>query len=207
MEFKTLRNIESSFKQIRLFTFVFAVLCFAVVGVVVIKSYQFAEEQRQKIYVLDNGKSLMVALSQDMSINRPVEAREHVRRFHELFFTVAPDKNAIESNVKRAFNLADQSAFDYYKDLQEKGYYNRVISGNIQQRVEVDSVVADFNNYPYSVKTYARQFIIRSSNLTIRSLITNCSLVNSVRSDSNPQGFTIEKFNVLENKDVETVER
>ena len=207
MEFKTLRNIESSFKQIRLFTFVFAALCFAVVGIVVFKSYQFAEDQRQKIYVLDNGKSLMVALSQDMSINRPVEAREHVRRFHELFFTVAPDKNAIESNVKRAFNLADQSAFDYYKDLQEKGYYNRIISGNIQQRVEVDSVVANFDSYPYTVKTYARQFIIRSSNLTIRSLITNCSLVNSVRSDSNPQGFTIEKFNVVENKDIETVER
>lgn len=207
MEFKTLRNIESSFKQIRLFTFVFAVLCFGVVGVVVLKSYQFAEQQREKIYVLDNGKSLMVALSQDMSINRPVEAREHVRRFHELFFTVAPDKNAIESNVKRAFNLADQSAFNYYKDLQEKGYYNRIISGNIQQRVEVDSVVANFNSYPYDVKTYARQFIIRSSNLTIRNLITNCFLVNSVRSDSNPQGFTIEKFNVIENKDVETVER
>lgn len=207
MEFKSLKNIESSFKQIRLFTLVFIVLCFGVVGVVVFKSYQFAEEQRQKIYVLDNGKSLMVALSQDMSINRPVEAREHVRRFHELFFTVAPDKNAIESNVKRAFNLADQSAFNYYKDLQEKGYYNRIISGNIQQRVEVDSLAADFDSYPYTVKTYARQFIIRSSNLTIRSLITNCSLVNSVRSDSNPQGFTIEKFNVLENKDIETVER
>ncbi|MCT4234991.1 conjugative transposon protein TraK [Elizabethkingia anophelis] len=207
MEFKTLRNIESSFKQIRLFTFVFVVLCFGVVGLVVFKSYQFAEEQRQKIYVLDNGKSLMVALSQDMSINRPVEAREHVRRFHELFFTIAPDKNAIESNVKRAFNLADQSAFNYYKDLQEKGYYNRIISGNIQQRIEVDSVVANFDSYPYNVKTYGRQFIIRSSNLTIRNLITNCSLVNSVRSDSNPQGFTIEKFNVIENKDVETVER
>ncbi|WP_276835770.1 conjugative transposon protein TraK [Chryseobacterium cucumeris] len=207
MEFKSLKNIESSFKQIRLFTLVFTVLCFGVVGVVVSKSYQFAEAQRQKIYVLDNGKSLMVALSQDMSINRPVEAREHVRRFHELFFTVAPDKNAIESNVKRAFNLADQSAFNYYKDLQEKGYYNRIISGNIQQRVEVDSLAADFDSYPYTVKTYARQFIIRSSNLTIRSLITNCLLVNSVRSDSNPQGFTIEKFNVLENKDIETVER
>ncbi|MBD3906080.1 conjugative transposon protein TraK [Chryseobacterium sp. Ch-15] len=207
MEFKTLRNIENSFKQIRLFTFVFAVLCFGVVGVVIFKSYSFAEEQRQKIYVLDNGKSLMVALSQDMSINRPVEAREHVRRFHELFFTVAPDKNAIESNVKRAFNLADQSAFNYYKDLSEKGYYNRIISGNIQQRIEVDSVVADFNNYPYETKTYARQFIYRSSNLTIRSLITNCSLVNSVRSDSNPQGFTMEKFNVLENKDIESVNR
>lgn len=207
MEFKTLRNIENSFKQIRLFTVLFAVLCFGVVSVVVFKSYQFAEKQREKIYVLDNGKSLMVALSQDMSINRPVEAREHVRRFHELFFTIAPDKNAIESNVKRAFNLSDQSAFNYYKDLQEKGYYNRIISGNIQQRIEVDSVVANFDSYPYDVKTYGRQFIIRSSNLTIRNLITNCSLVNSVRSDSNPQGFTIEKFNVIENKDVETVER
>ncbi|MBP1164550.1 MULTISPECIES: conjugative transposon protein TraK [Chryseobacterium] len=207
MEFKTLRNIESSFKQIRLFTFVFAVLCFGVVGVVVFKSYQFAEKQREKIYVLDNGKSLMLALSQDMSINRPVEAREHIRRFHELFFTIAPDKNAIESNVKRAFNLADQSAYNYYKDLSEKGYYNRMISGNIQQRIEIDSVIADFNNYPYQVKTFAKQFIIRSSNLTTRSLFTECSLVNSVRSDSNPQGFTIEKFTVVENKDVETVER
>ncbi len=207
MEFKTLRNIENSFKQIRLFTMIFAVLCFAVVGVVIFKSYTFAEEQRQKIYVLDNGKSLMVALSQDMSINRPVEAREHVRRFHELFFTVAPDKNAIESNVKRAFYLADESAFNYYKDLSEKGYYNRIISGNIQQRIEVDSVVANFDSYPYQVKTFAKQYIIRSSNLTTRSLITNCSLVNSVRSDNNPQGFTIEKFNVAENKDVETVNR
>ena len=62
MEFKTLRNIENSFKQIRLFTMIFAVLCFAVVSVVVFKSYTFAEAQRQKIYVLDNGKSLMVAL-------------------------------------------------------------------------------------------------------------------------------------------------
>jgi len=207
MEFKTLRNIENSFRQIRLFTMIFAVLCFAVVGVVVFKSYTFAEAQRQKIYVLDNGKSLMVALSQDMSINRPVEAREHVRRFHELFFTVAPDKNAIESNVKRAFYLADESAFNYYKDLSEKGYYNRIISGNIQQRIEVDSVVANFDSYPYQVKTFAKQYIIRSSNLTTRSLITNCSLVNSVRSDNNPQGFTIEKFNVAENNDVETVKR
>lgn len=207
MEFKILRNIENSFRQIRLFTFVFALLCFGVVGVVVYKSYEFAEEQRQKIYVLDNGKSLMVALSQDMSLNRPVEAREHVRRFHELFFTIAPDKNAIESNVKRAFNLADQSAFNYYKDLSEKGYYNRIISGNIQQRIEIDSVSANFDSYPYQVQTFAKQFIYRSSNLTKRSLITSCMLVNSVRSDNNPQGFTMEKFNVIENKDLETVDR
>lgn len=207
MEFKTLRNIENSFRQIRLFAIVFAILCISVVGFVIWHSYRFAEEQRQKIYVLDNGKSLMLALSQDASINRPVEAKEHVRRFHELFFTLAPEKNAIESNMKRAFNLADKSAFDYYKDLSEKGYYNRIISGNVQQRIEVDSVSCNFDTYPYSIRTYSKQFIIRSSNITKRSLVTSCYLVNSVRSDTNPQGFNIEKFAVLENKDIEIIER
>jgi len=207
MEFKTLRNIENSFKQIRLYAIVFAILCTAVSAYVVWHSYRFAEAQRQKIYVLDSGKSLMLALSQDASINRPVQAREHIRRFHELFFTLAPDKIAIESNMKRAFDLADKSAFNYYKDLSEKGYYNRIISGNVQQRTEVDSVVCNFDNYPYAVKTYARQFIIRSSNVTKRSLITTCYLVNSVSSDNNPQGFTIEKFAVLENKDIEVIDR
>ena len=207
MEFKTLRNIENSFKQIRLHAIVFALLCIMVTGYTVWQSYHFAEQQRQKVYVLDNGKSLMLALAQDASINRPVEAREHIRRFHELFFTLAPDKDAIESNMKRAFNLADKSAFDYYKDLAEKGYYNRIISGNVQQRIDLDSVICDFDHYPYAVKTYAKQFIIRSSNLTKRNLVTSCNLVNSVRSDNNPQGFNIEKFAVMENRDMEVIER
>lgn len=207
MEFKTLRNIENSFRQIRLYAIIFAVLCISVVVYTVWKSYSFADNQREKIYVLDQGKSLMLALQQDASINRPVEAREHVRRFHELFFTLAPDKNAIESNMKRAFNLADRSVFDYYNDLAEKGYYNRIISGNVQQRIEVDSIDCHFESYPYSIRTYATQFIIRSSNVTKRSLITTCNLLNSVRSDSNPQGFNIEKFAVMENKDLEVVER
>ena len=207
MEFKTLRNIENSFRQIRLYAIVFALLCTGITGSALWWSYRFADLQREKIYVLDNGKSLMLALSQDASVNRPVEAREHVRRFHELFFTLAPDKYAIESNMKRAFSLADKSAFDYYKDLSEKGYYNRIISGNVQQRIEIDSVVCSFESYPYPVRSYAREFIIRSSNVTQRSLVTSCLLVNSVRSDNNPQGFNIEKFAVVENKDIEVIKR
>ena len=54
---------------------------------------------------------------------------------------------------------------------------------------------------------FAKQFITRASNITERSLITSCRLINSVRSDNNPQGFIIEQFNVIENKDLRTVER
>ncbi len=207
MEFKSLKNIETSFRQIRFFGIVFVILCAGITGYTVFSSFQYAEKQRQKIYVLDKGKSLILALSQDLSQNRPVEAREHIRRFHELFFTLSPDKNAIESNINRAMFLADKSAYSYYKDLIEKGYFNRIISGNVNQTLQVDSVVVDFRNYPYSASTYARQVIIRESNITERSLITSCTLINSVRSDNNPHGFTIENFTVKENKDIQTINR
>ncbi|WP_095074988.1 conjugative transposon protein TraK [Tenacibaculum jejuense] len=207
MEFKTLTTVESSFKKIRLLSILFIVLCTAIVGYSIFSSYRFAEAQREKIYVLDKGKSLMLALSQDASLNRPVEAREHMRRFHELFFTLAPDNKAIESNIKRALFMADKSAFDYYKDLSEKGYYNRIISGNIHQRIVVDSIQTNFNTYPYEMVLHAKQWIIRASNKTERSLVTTCQLVNSVRSDNNPQGFTIEGFRILVNTDIQTIKR
>jgi len=71
----------------------------------------------------------------------------------------------------------------------------------------VDSVTCNFNNYPYQVITYAKQMIIRESNITQRSLVTRCDLINSVRSDNNPQGFTMEHFEIMENRDISVVER
>jgi conjugative transposon TraK protein len=91
--------------------------------------------------------------------------------------------------------------------MSEKGYYNRIISGNINQIIHVDSVSLDLNTYPYRVVTYARQMIIRASNITERSLVTHCNLINSVRSDNNPHGFTMEKFEIIENKDLRVMGR
>ena len=207
MEFKSLTNIESSFRRIRLMLAAFVCCCTLIPGFSLWSSYSFAEKQREKIYVLDGGKSLMLALSQDLSQNRPAEAREHVRRFHELFFNLSPQKDAIEHNIHRALLLADKSAYHYYVDLAEKGYYNRLISGNINQVVQVDSVSCDFNSYPYKARTYARQMIIRESNVTERSLVTECRLQNAVRSDDNPNGFIIEHFTIMENKDLRSADR
>ncbi|MDK7764074.1 conjugative transposon protein TraK, partial [Prevotella bivia] len=55
--------------------------------------------------------------------------------------------------------------------------------------------------------TYARQFIVRPSNITERNLITTCTLQNSVRSDNNPQGFLMEQFMVRQNQDLQTYKR
>ncbi len=163
--------------------------------------------KKVKNLVRDARKSLMLALSQDLEQNRPVEAREHVKRFHELFFTLSPDKSAIESNIQRAMSLADRSAYEHYSDLAEQGYYNRIISGNVNQRVEIDSVKCDFNVYPYDVVTYARLSIVREKSVTERSLVTMGRLLNSTRSDNNPHGFILESFRVEENKDLRVYDR
>ena len=89
-------------------------------------------------------------------------------------------KSAIEHNVKRALLLADKSVYHYYSDFAEKGYYNRIIAGNINQVLKVDSVVCDFNAYPYRAVTYATQKIIRQSNVTERSLVTTCRLLERI---------------------------
>jgi hypothetical protein len=34
--------------------------------------------------------------------------------------------------------LSDRSAYSHYGDLAEQGYYNRVISGNMSQRIGID---------------------------------------------------------------------
>ena len=53
MEFKSLKNLETSFRQIRLFGIIFLSLCAVVVVYSVYSSYAFAEKQREKIY--ENG--------------------------------------------------------------------------------------------------------------------------------------------------------
>ena len=88
MEFKSLTNIETSFRQIRLYAFVFAIVCVAVSGYAVYASYSFAKEQREKIYVLDQGKSLMLALSQDASLYVPVLLNEEVLHQEALWVVI-----------------------------------------------------------------------------------------------------------------------
>ena len=109
--------------------------------------------------------------------------------------------------MKRALLLADRSAYNYYADFAEKGFYNRIIAGNINQVLQVDSVVCNFDRYPYEVTTFARQRILRESTVTERSLVTTCRLVNVSRSDNNPQGFMVEALNIVENKDIATYDR
>ena len=177
------KDIEKSFKRLSLMTIVAvggSLLFALVVGT---SALTFAEKQRQKIYVLDQGKSLLLALQTDAILSKDVEIRDHVTRFHELMFTLSPQKQTIQENLDRAFNLADRSAFEYSQDLAEKGYYARLVSANISQQMIVDSVKFVSNSYPYQVRTYARQYVVRESTVSQYSFVSTCPHYREVQSD------------------------
>ena len=201
------KDIEKSFRRQSVLTIVAVGGAFIFVLVVSLWALSFAEKQRQKIYVLDQGKSLLLALQTDAILSKDVEIRDHVTRFHELMFTLSPQKQTIQENLDRAFNLADRSAWEYSQDLAEKGYYARLVSANISQQMIVDSVKFMGAGYPYQVRTYARQYVVRESTVSQYSFVSTCQLINAGRSDVNPHGLIIEKFKVVENNLIETRKR
>ncbi len=201
------QDIERSFKNVKMLALVAIVASFSFSVIIGIASISFAEKQRQKIYVLDQGKSLLLALQTEAVMTKELEIQDHVTRFHELMFTLSPQKQAINENLDRAFNLADKSAYDYSQDLTEKGYYSRLVSANISQQMIVDSVVVNGNSYPYLVKTYARHYVVRESTISEYAFTSSCQLINSTRSDVNPHGLIIEKFQVNKNDLKETRKR
>lgn len=197
-------------RKFRFTVYVLLVIGLALVGTstyVFTLSAKMVELSKQKIYVLDNGKSLLTALREDIAENRTAEARDHVKRFHELFFSLEPDKDYIENNIREALYLSDRSAMGQYQSFKEKNLYNQVIASDISMTLQTDSVSLDFSAYPYRFTFFGKQKIVRRSNITIRSLVTTGQLRNISRTDNNPHGFLMEGWRIEENKDIETVRR
>lgn len=204
--FQQLKNIDTAFSHVRLFTLAIILACVFICCYTVYKSYALITSTQQRIYILSNGKALE-AYSGERKDNVSVEARDHVKMFHHYFFTLDPDDKMIQGNVNKALYLADISAKQQYDNLRENRYYSNIISGNISQTIEVDSIAIDLNSYPYHFTYYSKLRILRATSIVIRSLITEGHLRNVARSDNNSHGFLIERWNTLENKDIKTINR
>lgn len=200
--FTHFKNIDRAFQHIKRFSIYLIlanvlILCFGMY-----KSYEFANKAQNRIHILYNGK-VLEAIAADRKSNIPVELRDHIKTFHQYFFNMDPDETAILSNITKALYLADESAKKQYDNLKESGYYNNLISANISQEIEVDSIALDLTVYPYPFRCYATQKLIRSSSTVVRKLVTTGE-VRSLKSqtDNNPHGFLIQRWETISNQDV-----
>lgn len=204
---KHLNNIDTAFKHIRLFSIVF-LLATAALGCYMVYSSQLQHDRDNKRVIVIAGGKAFIGLEGQRKDNIAVEVRDHIKTFHEDFFNLSPDEKAIESQMAKALYLADRSAQNQYEQLQEKGYYNSLIAGNVSQQVSCDSIVLDLASDPIYFKYYGIQKITRPSAIITRSLVTEGYIRDlRERTDNNPHGFLIERWQTLENKDLSVKKR
>jgi conjugative transposon TraK protein len=199
--FKKTSSINDAFRHIRLFSIVLIIGNVAICCYTIYYCANLVKTAQSRIYILANGKALET-FAADRKDNIAVEARDHVKTFHQLFFSLDPDEKVIQANVTKALYLADGSAKRAYDDLKENGYYTNIIAGNISQEIAVDSVQVDLNQYPHRFRCFATQHLIRATSTVSRLLITEGFLRNVSRSDNNPHGFLIERWTTIENRDI-----
>ena len=199
-------NIDSSFRKMKFLT-IASLICAGCVCVLSVGiSAWSSEHARESVYVIEKGSAVMARRSHE-DANRDMEAADHVTRFHELMFNLSPSSESIKRNVDRALLMSDRSAYDYWMDLSERGFYQRLVSANVSQEIVVDSVKVDMQSYPYGAITYGKLFLLRESNITSYQFESTCRLVEVERSPSNPHGMMIEKFLVTRNDNLGTRKR
>lgn len=199
-------TIETSFRKLKFITVAsIASGVIIALGAVYISGQQMLSNN-DNIYVIDRGSAVMAARS-GQDAYRDLEVKDHIERFHELMFNLSPNSESIKRNLDRALVMSDKSAYDYWSDLSERGFYSRIVSANISQEIVIDSVKVDISSYPYQAKTYAKVFMLRESNITAYDFESSCRLVDVERSPSNPHGLMIEKFRVSKNENMGTRQR
>jgi len=204
--FRQLKNIDSAFKHIRLFSFVLIGACVVISCYAIYKGFTEVESVQGKVYILSNGK-LLEATAANRSDNIPVELKDHVHMFHFYFFTLDPDEKAIKDNITKSLYLADGTAKQQYDALKESGYYGNVVTGNVTQRIHEDSIILDLNQRPYFFRYYGKLKITRPTSIVTRNLITQGYLRQVSQSDNNPHGYLIEKWRIIDNHDVKIQRR
>ncbi len=201
--FRQFKNIETAFKHIKVFSLV---LIIAVTGICLSTIYWAItgiDKMQQRVYIISNGK-LLEAEAANRKDNLKIELEDHIKTFHFFFFTLAPDEVQIKAQLSKALYLADGSAKAQYDNLRENGYYSNMVSGNVSQRIEMDSITISVDRKPYYFRYYARLFITRPTSTVTRSMVTEGYIRDGLPiSSNNVHGFLIERWATLDNRDID----
>jgi conjugative transposon TraK protein len=206
MRFTLFDTIEQRFRKFRRLSLAFVFGSASLGCWAIYNGSREAERARQVVYVLRDGVALR-AVASDRDENLAVELKDHLRSFHRYFFDLDPDEKAIRTSVNLSYYLADSSASTLFGNLVEKGFVNALVSGNVSERVVLDSIWLDIRAEPYAFRCIGTETLTRATSVTTRSIITRGYARNVNRADNNPHGFLIEGFEVEENNDIKTVNR
>lgn len=199
-----IKSIESKIRLASLVAIGSLLVSILIAAFALISAYKQVLSARQSIYILDHSVPIL-ARQTDMQLNRPAEYRAHIDLFHSFFFSLTPDDQYIQYQMKKAMYLIDESGINQLNNLKERGYFNSILSSSSVLTLETDSIALDVPRRYF--RYYGKLRIDRRSATLLRSLITEGYLKDIPRSDNNPHGLLITGWKTIENKDLENVQK
>ena len=195
-----IKNLENKIKLVTIVCCVFLAGCVVISMSSIWTARSMVADAQKKIYVLDGTVPVLVERT-TMDETLDVEAKSHVERFHQLFFTLAPDDKYIKYTMDKAMYLVDETGLAQYNTLKERGFYNNIMGTSAVFSIYCDSI--NFDPQKMEFKYYGRQRIERRTSILTRELVTAGQLKRVPRTDNNPHGLLIVNWRTLLNKDIE----
>lgn len=195
-----IKNLENKIKLVTIVCCVFLAGCVVISMSSIWTARSMVADAQKKIYVLDGTVPVLVERT-TMDETLDVEAKNHVERFHHLFFTLAPDDKYIKYTMDKAMYLVDETGLAQYNTLKERGFYNNIMGTSAVFSIYCDSI--NFDPQKMEFKYYGRQRIERRTSILTRELVTAGQLKRVPRTDNNPHGLLIVNWRTLLNKDIE----
>ncbi|MCQ2087480.1 MAG: hypothetical protein MJZ37_05380 [Bacilli bacterium] len=181
-------------------------------SIIIVKSgIDEAEESRQTIFIADANNTLLLALANDITLNRPNEAKAAVKRMHYFMFNLTPAAKHINSSLEKATLLSsDQTVVQHIEKLKEMGWYNRMVADGISTEFMCDSIRiedSDRDDAVYKAKLFGKTSYIYPDRIEFKSLITSCYLQNADRTIEEPNGFLIKLWSIEKQENIKTFMR
>ena len=195
-----IKNIENKIRLATTIAIASLVTVIIVVVVMTVYAYRTSMAERKKVYVISNNIPVEVVQT-DAIETLEIEAKSHINTFHTLFFTLPADEQYIQKTIHKAMYLIDESGMKQYNNLQEKGFYNSILTSTANVTIMADSIDIDMSTKSFIY--YGIERIERPTSILRRQLITSGKFKQVHRTENNPHGILIYDWKTELNKDID----
>lgn len=200
------KNITEILRLNRFIVLAVTTLCLLTSGFSLWTAHRAQRTLLESAFAVNTDGSVIPLKLVEKRENLEVEARSHLRLFHEYFYGI--DESNYERNLEKSLWLGDSSVDEVYRQKRADGVYNRLMQYSLVEKIIDINIRLEMSTQPYGfeVETY---FEIDRGAVTDRyHLVTTGKLIHVDRHfPNNTHGLLITDFfekslRKLENEDI-----
>jgi conjugative transposon TraK protein len=199
MNLKSLKDIPASFslaKRALLFCMIFSIVIS--LGSMVWAYYTIRYVKNTAYILTKDGQAALISVIDMNEIDhyRKPEILNHINMYHSYFWDI--DQFNYKRRIDNALYLAGNSGKELFQTLEASGHFAKIVTENLTQKIEVDSIKIEEETYPYKAEIYGKLHVFRTDQKaeSTNKLRAKFILYNVSRTDKNPHGLLIENYHL-----------